>query len=222
MAPIVKTLPSYIEDSQHALETFRAFNFLGQNKLICTMDIISLFTVILNDEGLRALNYFLDQHNVKEPSSETLLRLVELVLTLNCFSFGCNYYKRTNGIAMGTKMGPSYANLFVGFIEHQYHGPKPELCGCYIDDCIGATSSTRKELTQFITAVKSFHPTLKYTWEIPDTSLSFLDIKISIKGKVYALVFTTKLQIHIVTCCIRLCIHHTSRIPYLYQTSSFM
>ena len=30
---------------------------------------------------------------------------------------------------MGTKMGPSYANLFVGFIEHkffsQYHGPKP-------------------------------------------------------------------------------------------------
>ena len=167
MASIVKTLPSYIEDSQHALETFRAFNFLGQNKLICTMDIISLFTVILNDEGLRALNYFLDQHNVKEPSSETLLRLVELVLTLNCFSFGCKYYKRTNGIAMGTKMGPSYANLFVGFIEHQffsqYHGPKPELYGCHIDDCIGATSSTRKELTQFITAVKSFHPTLKYT-----------------------------------------------------------
>ena len=57
---------------------------------------------------------------------------------------------------MGTKMGPSYANLFVGFIEHhffsQYHGPKPELYDRYIDDCIGATSSTREELTQFITA----------------------------------------------------------------------
>ena len=42
-----------------------------------------------------------------------------LTLTLNCFSFGGNYYKQT-------KMGPSYANLFVGFIEHQffsqYHG----------------------------------------------------------------------------------------------------
>ena len=63
---------------------------------------------------------------VKEPSSETLLRLVEPVLTFNCFSFGGNYYKQTNGVAMGTKMGPSYANLFVGFIEHQffsqYHG----------------------------------------------------------------------------------------------------
>ena len=33
-----------------------------------------------------------------------------------------------------------------------------------------------------ITAVNSFHPVLKYTWEISDTSLVFLDIKISIEG----------------------------------------
>ena len=75
---------------------------------------------------------------------------------------------------MGTKMGPSYANLFVGYIEHeffnQYNGPKPELYCCYVDDCVGATSSTRDELNQFITAVYSFHPALKYTWEISDTS----------------------------------------------------
>ena len=49
---------------------------------------------------------------------------------------------------MGTKMGPSYANLFLGFSERkffsQHHGPKPELCGRYIDDCIGATSSTKE------------------------------------------------------------------------------
>ena len=41
MAPIVKTLPSYIKDSQHALEIFRDFNFLGEDKLIFTMDISS-------------------------------------------------------------------------------------------------------------------------------------------------------------------------------------
>ena len=34
--------------------------------------------------------------------------LAEPVLTLNCFSFCGNYYKQTNGVAMGTKMGPSY------------------------------------------------------------------------------------------------------------------
>jgi len=87
---------------------------------------------------------------------------------------------------MGTKMGPSYASLFVGDIEHQYfnqyNGPKPELYRRYIDDCIGATSSTREDLNQFITAVSSFHPAVKYTWEIFDTSLAFLDIKVSVEG----------------------------------------
>ena len=52
----------------------------------------------------------------------------------------------------------------------------------YIDDCVGATSSTREELNQFITAVNSFHPALKYIWEISDSSLAFLDIKLSIEG----------------------------------------
>ena len=31
-------------------------------------------------------------------------------------------------------------------------------------------------------AHNSFHPALKYTWEISDTSLAFLDIKVSIEG----------------------------------------
>ena len=107
MAPIVKSLPSYIKDSQHALEIFRDFNFLGEDKLIFTMDISSLFTVISNSEGLQALRNFFDQCAVTESSSETLLRLGELVLTLNCFSFAGNYYKQINGVAMGTKMGPT-------------------------------------------------------------------------------------------------------------------
>jgi len=111
------------------------------------MDISSLYTVIPNSEGLLALKYFFDQRTVKEPSSETLLRLAELVLTLNCFSFAGNYYKQINGVAMGTKMGPSYANLFVGYVEHQffnqYDGPNLNLI------CTVATLTT---------ASAQFHP----------------------------------------------------------------
>ena len=73
---------------------------------------------------------------------------------------------------MGTKMGPSHANLFVGFIKNKfffnYHGPKPDLYKRVIDDCVGATSSSKEELDQFITAVNSFHPFLIYTWEISE------------------------------------------------------
>ena len=120
MASVVRSLPSYVKDSQHALQNFRDFNFLGEEKLIFTMDITSLYTVIAIGEGLLALKHLFDFRTVKEPSSETLLRLAELVLTLNCFSFPDSYYKQINGVAMGTKMGPSYANLFVGYIEHQF------------------------------------------------------------------------------------------------------
>ena len=100
MTPIVKSLPSFIIDSNHALEIFRNFNFLGENKIIFTMDITSLYTLIPNNEGLQAIKYFFDQRPIKKPSSETLLRLAELVLTLKCFTFG------DNDVAMGTKMGP--------------------------------------------------------------------------------------------------------------------
>ena len=79
-------------------------------------------------------------------------------------------------------MGPSYANLFVGYIENQFfnqfNGTK--LYSHYIDDCVGATSSSREELHHFITSVNSFHPALKYTWEISETSIAFFDIKVSI------------------------------------------
>ena len=55
MTPIVKSLPSYMKDSTHALKCFRDFNFSGQDKLIFTMDFTSLYTVIPNSEGLQAL-----------------------------------------------------------------------------------------------------------------------------------------------------------------------
>ena len=71
MAPIVKSLPSYIKDSQHALEIFHDINFFGEENHIFTLDISSLYTVIPNSEGLQALRYFFDQRTVKEPSSET-------------------------------------------------------------------------------------------------------------------------------------------------------
>ena len=181
------------------------------------MDISSLYTVIPNSEGLLALKYFFDQRTVKEPSSETLLRLAELVLTLNCFSFAGNNYKQIHGVAMGTKMGPSYANLFVGYVEHQffnqYDGLKPDFYGRYIDDCICAISSRREELNRFITSVNSFHPALKYTWEISETSLAFLDIKVSINGNGLRTSVHYK-QILTVICCIHHPTHPMSKIPF--------
>ena len=107
----------------------------------------------------------------------------------------------------------------VGYVEHQffnqYNGPKPELYGRYNDDCIGAISSSREDLDQFITSINSFHPALKYTWEISEISLAFLDIKVSISGNVLCTSVHYKPTDSHSICCIHRHIHHMSRTLFL-------
>ena len=43
------------------------------------MDVTSLYTVIPNREGLVALKHFFEKRTIKEPSTDTLLCLAELV-----------------------------------------------------------------------------------------------------------------------------------------------
>ena len=83
------------------------------------MDVKSLYTVIPHHDGLRALKFFFDKRPIQEPSTTVLLRLAELVLTLNNFSFDSEHYQQISGVAKGTKMDPNYANLSVGFVEKQ-------------------------------------------------------------------------------------------------------
>ena len=88
MSPFVKSVPSYIKDTNHALKTFRDFNFPGQNK-----NSFSLWTYIqlsLTMKDSWHFNIFLDKRANKQPSTEMLIRLAELVLTLDCFSFSDN------------------------------------------------------------------------------------------------------------------------------------
>ena len=94
--------------------------------------------------------------------------------------------QQISGVAMGTKMGLNYANLFAGFVEkqifEQYTDPIPYYLGRYTDNCVGTASCSCGELECFINYVNNFHPALQLTWEINETSVSFLDILVSING----------------------------------------
>ena len=85
-----------------------------------------------------------------------------------------------NGVAMGTKMGPSYTCLFMGHLEHtplqQYKKLVPEIYKRYIDGGIGATSLSYNQLLDFINFVQNFHPAVKFTHEISEKSVTFLDM----------------------------------------------
>lgn len=84
MAPLVKCLPTYVKDTNVALGIFDTFTSDGSNdnpRLLFTMVIKSLCTVIPNNGGLQALSHFFDQRANKEPHTHTFARLAELVLT---------------------------------------------------------------------------------------------------------------------------------------------
>eukprot|EP00061_Rhincodon_typus_P000648 g12316.t1 len=111
--------------------------------------VLNIYTSILHADGLKALRFFLSCRPDQSPFTVTLIRLTELVLTLNNFSFNSSHFLHSKGMAMGTRTGPSYACLFVGYVEQslfrRYTGPKPHLFLRYIDDCIGAASCSHEE-----------------------------------------------------------------------------
>ena len=87
---------------------------------------------------------------------------------------------------MGPKICPSYPNLFVGYVEKEilvrYTGSLPDTYSRFIDDCFGTLLCSRIDLQRLINYVNEFHSALSFTWEISETSVSFLDILVFING----------------------------------------
>ena len=77
------------------------------------MDVKSLYTGTPHRDGLEDLKFFYNKRSLLEPPTTTSIGLADLVfITLNNFAFDGEHYQQISGVAMGTKMGPSYANLF--------------------------------------------------------------------------------------------------------------
>ena len=221
-APFVRSLDSYVKDTTHMLNILDSFLFsdVSRQRSVFTMDIKSLYTVIPNDEGLRALQHYLDMREIIEPPTDTLLRMAELVLTLNTFEFNGEFYKKTGGVAMGSRLGPNYACLFVGYVEERmlssYTCTKPDLYKRYMDDVAGAASCSEEDLRQFLEFASSFHPNLEYTWSVSTDKLPFLDIYTKPRDIIgYPLLYITKTQIATPTSTSAHPIHPVANHPYL-------
>ncbi|XP_070194281.1 uncharacterized protein [Littorina saxatilis] len=205
LQPIVQSLPTYVKDTTHTLNLLEHLNSHPsfQPQLLFTLDVVSLYTSIPHTDGLKALTFFLDRRPTDSayPPTTTLVRLAELVLTLNTFEFDGQIFEQISGVAMGTKMGPSYACLFMGHLEHlilqSYSGPVPELYKRFIDDGLGATSLSEPLLLDFIHFIQAFHPSIKFTFNISSSAVVFLDISISIlHGRFTTSVFYKETDAH--------------------------
>ena len=47
----------------------------------------------------------------------TICDLIRMILTMNIFTVDDKHYLQVHGTAMGTKLAPSFANLFLGLFE---------------------------------------------------------------------------------------------------------
>ena len=96
------------------------------------MDVTSLYTKITHSEGLLAIKHFLTKSKIRVDHT-VVLRLTELVLNLNSFVFGDECFKLVKGVAMGTKIGPSYACLFMGHMNERIFRAYP---GMFLSVCV--------------------------------------------------------------------------------------
>ena len=120
-------------------------------------------------------------HGFKKAEFIELLNLA----VKNChFIFDGKYYDQIDGVAMGSPLGPLFANIFLSFHERKWLDDcpdnfKPVYFRRYVDDSFVLFES-RDHIVLFLDYVNSKHSNIKFTFEIEndDQTLPFLDISI--------------------------------------------
>ena len=78
---------------------------------------MGLYPHIPHEEGLSAMREALGKSGQSSIPAEDLVDLARIVLTSNNLTCNGKHYVQILGTAMGTKMAPSFANIFTGKLE---------------------------------------------------------------------------------------------------------
>ncbi len=182
LQPLVPTINSYVKDSGHIIKILEQTE-IPTNCTLATIDVKALYLNIPHKEGIEAVTNRLYKKNplaleVPLPPG-TMSDLLKIVLTKNYFQFVDQMYHQIQGTAMGTKMAPAYANLFMAELEEKLlnsYPTKPLIWKRYIDDVFCVWPGPPEDLKRFIDFLNEAHPTIKFTYECSDTSIDFLDL----------------------------------------------
>ena len=195
----MKNLPSYIEDTPDLLRKFEELNEEGNlppGAKPFSIDIKSFYTNIILKEGLEAFREMLDEIPGKSIPTEYLVKLLKLVMECNIFKFDNEFWVQLIGTCMGTRVAPTYANIFMGKLEQIMLTRCPEhlkkflhTWRRFIDDILVIWTGTDETFHEFFNFLNSFHPTIKFDapqHDPEENSCEFLDLKISIKdGRIF-------------------------------------
>ena len=94
-------------------------------------------------------------------------------------SMAATVYRSIQGTAMGTKMAPAYANLLMGKLEtklKELGKPHILIWKRFIDDIFVVWTGSKPDFEVYMNQLNQAHTTIKFTHEISETELTFLDI----------------------------------------------
>ena len=177
--------------------------------ILVSYDVTALFTNVPLSETIDILvdkaftNDWFNQTYDLNLEKEELTQLLEVATTNQLFQFDGQLYEQTDGVAMGSPLGPLMANVFMCHLEDKLarDGMVPSLYKRYVDDTLARMPNT-DAAADFLATLNGLHPSLKFTMELPsENMIPFIGIQIIKNGteletRVYRKPTNTGLLLH--------------------------
>ena len=204
LSQLLQFVPAHLRSTDEYLrrlaDTYPG-HMLPVGSIVFSIDVTNLYGNIPYQEAIECARRLLDLHhndiNMYGLTIQDVIRLLNHCLSNNFLRFGDKYFRQTNGIAMGSRVAPPLAIIFMGSLEHTFNenaSLTPDIYMRYIDDVLGVWTHGPASLQQYFRHVNNAHPSIKFTIESTEDapSLPFLDTKITVEpsGK-----YTTELYI---------------------------
>ncbi|CAF1399817.1 unnamed protein product [Rotaria sordida] len=177
------------------LQKWSILNMNG-NTIFCTIDVVDLYTMIPQVEGVLSLKKMLDYLKLKKVGGlrvETIIRLSRFVMQNNYFSYDGQFYHQIRGGAMGSPLTLTMANCYMFFFERQIVKQIKNSGGLYfryIDDLFIVINWPARHLLKQIDKWKNFDENIKLNPNI-NSFATFLDLYMENRDGV---LFTTVYQ----------------------------
>ena len=111
---------SFIEDTPDLLRKINELNetnTIPDNAKPIAIDIKSMYSNIPLQEDLDAFEETLNSREDKTIPTEFIMKLVKIIMEKNIFTFNNQHWLQLLGTSMGSRVSPTWANLFYGVLE---------------------------------------------------------------------------------------------------------
>ena len=156
---------------------------LSPQDILVSYDVVSLFTNIPLKKTIDLVCEYVYRNDNKPSYPKSTFKELLNIATGGLFMYNNSLYYQSDGVTMGSPLGPTLANFFLAHFEHQFmHTRKqynPELYLRYVDD-VFCVFKSREMITEFHTFLNSLVENLKFTYEIGPKKLAFLDTEITL------------------------------------------